>query len=108
MATSGRWPPWLALPGANRGGELQAIHLRHLEIEQDDLHGMARELDQRFASVPRRDHVVPARAEQVRDQLAVYLLVLGDQHGDERGSPRLDPRRRAGGVEPPPAGRSWR
>src|SRR5262252_10473114 len=43
---------------------------------------MACQLDVRLAPVARRDDLVPALAEQVRDELAMHLFVFSQQHVD--------------------------
>ena len=68
MPTSGRWPPAAAFPGADRRGASSRPSISGIcRSSSDDLTLMLRELDERLASVPRRDDVVAARAEQVRD-----------------------------------------
>ena len=42
MAMIGMWPPVACLAGADRGGRLEAVHLRHLHVHQHDVERLPR------------------------------------------------------------------
>ena len=73
------------LPFANQGGGLEAVHLRHLDVQQDDRKVVVQELAQSFLAGRRLDQILSQilqdrfQGEQIRrtvvDQQDLYTLV---------------------------------
>src|SRR5437773_8368602 len=65
--------------------QLHAAHLRHLEIEQQDVVAAALDLLQRLAPAGSRVHVVPLPPQSVHDQVEEHRLVV---HRENAEGPR--------------------
>ena len=69
-----------ALARADRGRRLEPVHLRHLDVHQDDVEPLAIERLQRLPTVLDRNHRMAPLLEQADSHLAVHGIVLGEQH----------------------------
>jgi hypothetical protein len=82
-----------AVRGDDLPGRLDAVHLGHADVHQDDVRGQFTHPLDRVAAVHRLadDLDVRHRAQQDREALAHHHLVVRDQHADRHASPSLAP-----------------
>ena len=82
--------------GLDRLGELEAVHPRHLDVEQDHVGRLLGEHLQRVEAVLRRQHVEALAREQAARDLAHGERVVDDEddrpRGHDRGARARDPR----------------
>jgi hypothetical protein len=67
------------LPRADRGGRLEAVHLRHLDIHQDDIEALPLQGGQRLTAVGGEEGRVPRLLEEGHHQALVDGIVLDDE-----------------------------
>ena len=93
------WKPVITMTWGASGRVLQlaqhldALHVRHLHVEQEDVGDVLLEVLERGAAVGHPDGLVALAAQLAHQELAQVLLVVGHQHPDRRWSrlplPRL-------------------
>ena len=100
MATIGNMSAGRSLSFPNRGGRLEATHLRHLHVHENDVEGLFSRLVERLRGRSRDDDGVAVLFEERHDQLLIRHIVFG--HQDAEGTRPRPGRWRL----PPPASRS--
>ena len=81
------------LPLPNRLDDLEAVQLRHVDVQEQQVEGALFRQGQRLPAVVRQPHAVAAPGEQLLQELRVELVVLGHQDVQRR---RGRDRRRSG------------
>ena len=82
MATIGNMPAGRSLSFPNRGGRLEAAHLRHLHVHENDVEGLFSRSLNGVAAVPRDDDGVAVLFEERHDQLLIRRVVFGHQDAE--------------------------
>jgi hypothetical protein len=66
----------IAFPFANGGGGLEAIHLRHLEVEQGQIENMFFQFSQGFPSVAGNYYKVAQLLEHPRRHSLIHAIIF--------------------------------
>ena len=96
---TGRWPPADRSRSRTAWIDLEAVQLRHVDVQEQQVEAALFRQGQRLPAVVRQPHAVAASREQSLQELRVDLVVLGHQDVQRR---RGRDRRR--GRFPPPHG----
>ena len=88
--------------GADRGGRLETVHFRHLNVHQDGVERLPVERSKRLAAVLDHDDLIAPLLQQADGQPLIDRVVLGQQEPEPpRALDRHGPRRRGRrAVEP--------
>ena len=74
----------LGLPGANGHGSLQTIHVRHLQVHQDDVERLCLPQLQGLQTIAGRYHLVAMALHHYLQQLQVLWHIVGSQNVQRR------------------------
>src|SRR5579862_7977242 len=76
----GQMPAYGALPLPNGLDDLEAVQLRHVYIQQQQVKGSLFRQGQRIPTVVRQSHLMAPSREQLLQELRVEFVVLGHQN----------------------------
>ena len=100
----GQMAPRGPLPLPDRLDDLEAVQLRHVDVQEQQVEGALFRQGQRLPAVARQPHAVAPPGEQLLQELRVELVVLGHQDVQRRrGRDRRRSGSRAGAARPPAA-----
>ena len=78
-AMTGRWPPAVRSRSRIAADDLEAVQLRHVDVQEQQVEGLALQQGQRLPPVDRHRRREPQAGQHVLEEVPVEVVVLGHQ-----------------------------